>query len=160
MKKYLLCAVAMMAAMPVLAQNYGGYYQQQPVVYQQAPQGYPQQVYQQPQQQIYYQQVPQGYQPVYQQPVYQQPQQQVYRQQQTYQQPSQRYGRAGYGSPYKNGFANRTTNKKFYITPRVGGSYAKFADWEDTKGGFAFMANVAAGIYLKMCVRMPSLAII
>lgn len=162
MKKLLFVLLAT-AAVPAYAQgwNYasqGGYQQpaqnqqrgyQQPQYQQRGYQSQGQRGYQQPAPQGQYQQ--RGYQQNgYQQNRYQQNgyQQNGYRQQQGYQ-PQAAYNNYQYNNAAYQNYSDAGSDKRFYVTPRLGLSWTNFADAnESVDGGFGLLVNGAAGLYL------------
>ncbi len=133
MKKFLLIFL-LTTSTSVFAADWG-------YVNQNSYQKYRRPAYQQPRCQSQSQQP--RYQRQYQQPGYQ-------RQYQQSTQPTQRYSienQSNY-SNYETTPAQKShSSKRFYITPRVGGSYVNFLNEKGLDGGFGFMTNIAAGMY-------------
>lgn len=168
MKKLLFVLLAT-AALPAYAQgwNYasqGGYQQsaqnqqrgyQQPQYQQRGYQSQGQRGYQQSAPQGQYQQ--RGYQQNgYQQNGYQQNgyQQNGYRQQQGYQ-PQATYNNYQYNNAAYQNYSDGGSDKRFYVTPRLGLSWTNFADSDESlDGGFGLLVNGAAGLYLGESFRI------
>ena len=168
MKKLLFVLLAA-AALPAYAQgwNYasqGGYQQStqnQQRGYQQN--GYQQRGYQSQGQRGYQQSAPQGQyqqrgyqQNGYQQNGYQQNgyQQNGYRQQQGYQ-PQATYNNYQYNNAAYQNYSDGGSDKRFYVTPRLGLSWTNFADSDESlDGGFGLLVNGAAGLYLGESFRI------